>query len=588
MTESKTPLTDSSAPISTRESDQKLIQDVLKETSRELQQTYQDMMTVSEISREMISARSVERILELLFEAVGAFLPGCKCAFLEWDPLSSSLYCKLDQGLHTEQHQALRQHRDDGYDQWALQERRTMVIPEVIECQGESISSIVVPLIGSVETLGVVEIFSQREIGEYTQRDLSLITTIANQAAVAMENARLYAQTQIKTEAISRMKNYLTNILQSIGTGMIVLDIEGRITLFNHAAERLFGISADAAVGSSLSGVFSDEALATVEDVCQQALRTYQEAESEFVFKRPKHELPLGVSSSLLRDEDGAVLGVMLFFSDLTETKELMNLRRIDKLKDQFITTVSHELRTPLTAIKSFAEILLSYEEEDPETQREFLTIINDQSDHLTHLIDEILELSKIESGTAKWHIDQLDLAALVRHAVSAAESSTSRKDIRVRLKVDDTVPPVWGDEEKLTQVVMNLLDNAVKFTPSGGEIKVSVSAAQTTVEEEAKPAVQIAVRDNGPGIPPQHVDRIFDKFHQVGDMLTDKPRGTGLGLAISREIVQHLGGRIWAESKPGKGATLYVLLPACEGTSFHPHSRPSSEPDTPLPVTVI
>ncbi len=564
------------------------LQNLLQQSSEELQQAYRDMSLISEISREMISARSSQRIVELLFEAMEAFLPQSKSAFLEWDSLSTSFYCIEDQGLSSEERSALSQHRDIGYYDWAIQERRTLVIPENLGKKGKPLTSMVVPLIGTVETLGVIEVFAPCRIGDYTQRDLSLITTVANQAAVAMENAQLYAKMELKTEAMARMKNYLTNILQSIGTGMIVLDTDGKITLFNQAAENLLAISAEAAVGNYLAALFKEPVLSAIDELCQKALQTYQDAITEIDYEKPTKSLPLEVKSSLLRDESGSVLGVMLLFTDLTETRELINLRHIDKLKDQFITTVSHELRTPLTAIKSFAEILLSYDERDQATQREFLTIINDQSDHLTKLIDEILDLSKFESGTAKWEITEIDLPALVRHVVSSSESIMSRKNLHVDLQIEDGLPSVWGDEEKLTRVVVNLLDNAAKFSPEKGEVRVAVKASHAATADKSRPAVEICVQDHGPGIPPEDVDRIFDKFHQVGDLMTEKPQGTGLGLAISREIVRYLGGSIWAESKPGEGATFHVLLPACDGRPFEPHAAGGNASSTPLAVKVI
>jgi len=229
-------------------------------------------------------------------------------------------------------------------------------------------------------------------------------------------------------------------------------------------------------------------------------------------------------------------------------------------MKDSFLSTVSRELRTPLTSIKSFAEILLTYEE-DRDTQREFLTIINEESDRLTKLINDFLDLSKIEAGKMKWETVELSLNKVIQNAVNVTQAIAKEKNLRIEFTSEQDLPLVSGDKDRFVQVVTNLLGNAIKFTPEGGRIDVAVRV--DAGDSESDPGVVVvSVSDTGIGISPENYGDVFEKFKQVGDTLTGKPQGTGLGLPICKEIIEHYDGRIWVESEIGKGSTFSFSLP--------------------------
>ena len=240
-------------------------------------------------------------------------------------------------------------------------------------------------------------------------------------------------------------------------------------------------------------------------------------------------------------------------------------LKELDKMKDSFLSTVSHELRTPLTSIKGFTEILLGYEEEDKDTQREFLGIINEETEHLTRLLNNFLDLSKIQGGQMQWEDIELEILAVIQTAVTATQPLATQKNLGVDVDLDRNLPTIWGDKDRVVQVVTNLLNNAVKFTPEGGEIRVRAQVIKDSESKGAPEMIKVSVSDSGIGIAPGDYEKVFDKFSQGGDTLTDKPEGTGLGLPICKEIVEHYGGRIWVESEPGKGSTFLFILPILE-----------------------
>lgn len=230
-------------------------------------------------------------------------------------------------------------------------------------------------------------------------------------------------------------------------------------------------------------------------------------------------------------------------------------LTELDRLKDDFISTVTHELRTPLTSIRAFSEILCDNPDLDVDQRHKFLTIIVKESERLTRLINQVLDLSKIESGNAEWHISEIDLREVIEDSLTATSQLFNEKHVQLHIALPEIVSPVIADRDRLMQVMLNLLSNAVKFCDEmSGHISVHL--------RETPDAVRVDVQDNGPGISPENQEMIFDKFRQVGDTMTNKPQGTGLGLPISRQIITYFGGHLWVESTPGTGATFSFTIP--------------------------
>ncbi|MCC9001807.1 MAG: histidine kinase, partial [Candidatus Competibacter sp.] len=238
------------------------------------------------------------------------------------------------------------------------------------------------------------------------------------------------------------------------------------------------------------------------------------------------------------------------------ELREANNrLRELDRLKDEFISTVTHELRTPLTSIRAFSEILLANPDMEVEQRGKFLAIIVKESERLTRLINQVLDMAKIDSGRIDWHIADLDLRELIEDAVNSTRQLFNDKAVALREELGDKPVIIAGDHDRLIQVIINLLSNAVKFcSDQGGEVTIQLYPLAHRW--------RITVIDNGPGIAADQHQLIFEKFHQVTDAHAGKPKGTGLGLPISQKIVEHHGGSIWVESEPGQGATFIVDLP--------------------------
>jgi Na+/proline symporter/signal transduction histidine kinase len=230
-------------------------------------------------------------------------------------------------------------------------------------------------------------------------------------------------------------------------------------------------------------------------------------------------------------------------------------LHELDLLKDDFVSTVTHELRTPLTSIRAFSEILHDNPALDSQQREKFLGIIIKESERLTRLINQVLDLAKIESGNAEWHSGEIDMREVIADALSSTSQLFKEKNIEVDVQLPPELPLVVADRDRLLQVMLNLMSNAAKFCPDGnGRIKIRFECDRANL--------RIDVEDNGVGIGAEDQNYIFEKFRQVGDTLTRKPQGSGLGLPICRQIIRHFGGRLWVESIPGNGATFSFILP--------------------------
>jgi K+-sensing histidine kinase KdpD/CheY-like chemotaxis protein len=280
----------------------------------------------------------------------------------------------------------------------------------------------------------------------------------------------------------------------------------------------------------------------------------------------------------------GVALNNATLFEDIKQTKKQAEsaskaAEKANEAKSAFLSTVSHELRTPLTSVLGFAKIIRKRLDEkifpsvnrtDQKTEKtinqiqENLNVVISEGERLTHLINDVLDLAKIEAGKMEWNVEEVSLAEVVERAISATTSLFDQRSLRLEKEIEDDLPTIQGDRDKLIQVIINLISNSVKFTEKG-----SVTCRVYQEKEE----LIVSISDTGIGIAPEDYNAVFEQFKQVGgDTLTDKPKGTGLGLPICKEIVEHHGGRIWLESEPGKGSTFSFALPINKST---PAPRP-------------
>lgn len=355
-----------------------------------------------------------------------------------------------------------------------------------------------------------------------------------------------------KIEELSEDRAQLLAMLTSMVEGVMVLDYKGRILQVNPALERMFGVTRAETRGRPSLEVFGHSELnALVSSVL--ATRTGQKDE---IILTPSGRC-LDVEASVAGGEQDNEACAVLVFHDITE------LRRLENIRKDFVANVSHELRTPLTSIKGYVEALLDGGKDDPETSVRFLEIILKQSDRLNLILEDLLQLSKIESGQLQFKKEPLHIGSVIERTIAMIKPLAEKKQHRLRSQVAADLPLITGDEERLVQVLANLLDNAIKYTPEGGQITVAARPISPSRAEAPRTSIELTVTDTGIGIPEQDRPRVFERFYRVDKARSRELGGTGLGLAIVRHIVEGHGGQIWVEGNMPTGSRFVVRLPA-------------------------
>jgi two-component system phosphate regulon sensor histidine kinase PhoR len=378
---------------------------------------------------------------------------------------------------------------------------------------------------------------------------------------------RMAEQLRAKIEELSEDRSQLLAVLTSMVEGVMVLDGRGRILQINPALERMFGIHRADVRGRSASDVFSHPQLAAL---ISTVLAERSSKEEELILAPSSRcvHIEASVTGGLQEKDACAVLVV----HDITE------LRRLENVRKDFVANVSHELRTPLTSIKGYVEALLDGGKEDPETTARFLDIILKQSDRLNLILEDLLELSKIESGRVSFKQEPTDLRAVIERTLSMMQPIADKKGHRLVSSIGRELPLITGDGERLVQVLTNLLDNAVKYTPEHGTITVSARLSPDTHSEPPSgQTVELAVSDTGIGIPPQDRPRVFERFYRVDKARSRELGGTGLGLAIVKHIVEGHGGQVWVEGNTPQGSRFVVRLPVGAGMQPSIHTTEAS-----------
>ncbi|MBN1148797.1 MAG: HAMP domain-containing protein [Anaerolineales bacterium] len=340
-------------------------------------------------------------------------------------------------------------------------------------------------------------------------------------------------------EALESERSKIAAVLSVMTDGVLIVDGRGQVQLLNPAAESMFQVDQQQALGHSLAEVLRHHQLVELWQKCRSSGMTEYAA----VELRPQRLYLQGVAAPLGQALPGNTL--MLF-------QNLTRLRRLETVRQDFISNISHELRTPLASLKALTETLQDGALDDPPAARRFLQRMETEVDALSLMVSELLELSRIESGRVPLKMKPTPPVDLITQAVERLRLQAERADLSINVECSEELPAVLADESRLEQVLVNLLHNAIKFTPAGGRISVEAQLKDDFV--------LFTVRDTGSGIPAEDLPRIFERFFK-----SDRARaggGTGLGLAISRHLVESHGGQIWAESIEGQGSTFYFTIP--------------------------
>lgn len=332
-----------------------------------------------------------------------------------------------------------------------------------------------------------------------------------------------------------------------------MIDERGEIVVLNHQARRIFGFDLNEEVtkrglNGKMKALKLDESLKKCLGESKKRLVTKEVIISQ---KNGKKQI-VRFDVTPVRDANDRIKGKVIILRDITEEKE------VDRMNTEFFSVVSHEIRTPLTSMKNAVDLILDGTAGAiNENQRKFLSMVDRNINRLSEIISELVDISKIESGTITMELKPLDLGVALNMVKAPLTSKTKEKSISIHTEIPSNLPQVYGDSSKLEQIFNNLLNNAIKFIPEGGHIYISAKDYELDGD-----FIEVSVKDTGIGISPEKLEKIFDKFYQVENSMTRETKGTGLGLSIVKSLVELQGGKIWVESEEGKGSKFTFTLP--------------------------
>ncbi|MCC7355352.1 MAG: PAS domain-containing protein [Anaerolineae bacterium] len=529
---------------------------VLQRTATDLGDRVLQLRSLQEVARALASTLRLEETLHLIAEELAELSGASHSAVALLEPENNTLAGVIAVGPGQERFREFRlplygRSESEGAIARALHEGRVVTLdvanamsgtaPDQLRQMWGAAPCLLAPLIVRGRLIGALLLAGEAGHGP-VEKAQQLTSSFAYFAATAIENARLY-------QTVWEKSRELETVLEGIGDGVVVADRQMQLLLMNPVATALFGLEAAPPAGVPLALILpSSPFLALLEETLAGEHDIIRELELSQAGDTTQTRTYQALASRML-DAASQVRGVVAVLRDVTAQKDL------ERMKSNFLSVMSHELRTPLHSIKGFVDIILMGKTGPvTETQRDFLTTVQQQTGHLQRLIDDLLEFSRMEAGQVKLRIGPVPLRQIAAQVVSKLTPLAGSAGLHIVNSISPDFPTIEGDQMRLEQVLTNLMENAVKFTPQGGSVTVG--------GEERDAQVHLWVQDTGIGIPPAELERIFDRFYQVDGGANRLYRGTGLGLTICRHIIAHHRGQIWAESDGQHGSTFHFILP--------------------------
>ncbi len=552
------------------------VQERTIELQREKHNTETLLRILSEVSASLDLDRALSRTLALLNEAIG----GEQGTIMLVSSEDNMLHYRAGYGYATDSSQVMTARPissfklkiGEGLAGWVVKNRKSVLVEDLYQdprwvvshSSQQHRSAIVAPLVVGEDIIGAIMVF-HRKLGYFTQASLDMVQAIGSQVAISINNAQLYGLIRDQAE---RLGNMLRNqqmeasrqqaILEAVADGVLVTDPANKITFVNASIERILDLGPSRLNGQSLenfAGLFGKTTQTwtkTIRNWSQNPGSQYAgETYAEQISLDNGRVVLVHLAPILWHNE---FLGTVSIFRDITHEVE------VDRLKSEFVATVSHELRTPMTAIRGYVDVMLMGAAGAlTDNQSHFLAIVKENTERLNILVNDLLDISRIEAGRVTLSIQRLDLEQVAEEVVDSVlqRSQKENKSMSVALDVQPELPQVLADPERIRQIIGNLVDNAYNYTPEKGMITVHL--------HKANGDVQVDVKDNGIGIAIEDQPRVFDRFYRGEDPLVLATPGTGLGLPIVQQLVEMHHGRIWLSSSGlrGEGSTFSFTIPA-------------------------
>jgi len=504
-----------------------------RETTDTLRRRLGVLETLQQIGQSVTSSLDLDVVLTKVVEAAVSLTNAEEGSLLILDEDSGELYMRAARNFQDEFVRTFRLPINDTLAGEVVRTGRSVILdddtPQKIKTAYLVRSLMYVPLKIQERVIGVLGVDNRTSSQPFQEQHLTLASALADYAAIAIENARLFHNTEVERQK-------LETILAGIGDGVIVVNEDRQLIIVNQAAAAAFDVVDVPIVDQPVELVFSHESLLEL-------------------FEDEPYIYPYRCELAL---DDGRVLNAQLVnipeVGPAVTMQDITHLKELDRIKSDFVHTVSHDLRSPLTAILGYVELITRVGSVNQQ-QREFIERVQISVRNITTLINDLLELGRIESGFDA-RKEFVPLPVIVQYSIDSLEGSVIEKELHLTVDLPEKTEKVFGDPTRLRQMIDNLLGNAIRYTPRNGEIRVSL---QSEIDQ-----VILQVKDTGPGIPPSDQPYIFDKFYRASNIDADIP-GSGLGLAIVKTIVENHQGRVWVDSTLGQGSTFTVVFPVAD-----------------------
>ena len=522
----------------------------LKDTIKCLNNEIEQLTLLHDTTKKVLFIHDIDKIIKNFLDLVYEITNYKACILYFYKKKKNSYYIKEVRGIKKKEAES-RFVLDKNLTDWIMKEERWTVLPffeqGLSNKEGNGMMSIL-PMVHQGDNIGFLSIITDKDTNVYSQENIRRVNFVSSQVTTALINEKLYKR-------LTETKSYLYNILESINHGIFTINREGTLNQINRNATALFGLSDPDIIGKNYKDIFSIDMVRNIDRIREQIMKDgfVMNYQLDYILNE-EIMMPVGINASFLTGQDGTLGDIIFVCSHMAATKELERLREIDELKDEFVSCVSHDFRSPLAAMKANVDALLNHVcLDDKDMVREFLEIIDNEIDRLTDLLSDLLDLSRIESGKSKLELDTVDPVSIIKRAIRNFENQDTKCKIEFNILTD--IPKLLCDEDKMMQVLLNLIDNAIKYSPDGGKVEVNVkSDHKWTI---------IDIEDHGIGIDPRDIPYLFDKFYRANFSDTRGIGGTGLGLSIVKQIVEKHRGTIEVESVPNKGTKFTLKFPS-------------------------
>jgi NtrC-family two-component system sensor histidine kinase KinB len=535
-----------------------------------------EAMVLHRVSTKLMRTLNVDQLLEEILTVLERSFGYPSCAVLLVDEAIGELYVKASRGYPQEVVERKRvEIGEEEITGWVAAHKVPLNVPDVakdpryVERVKGTRSEIAVPMLSGEKVIGVLDVQSPK-VNAFSEDDSRILSSVAAQATIAIEKARLFEQ-------VAEGRNKLRAILNSTRDGILMFDTTGQIVMVNPMIEQLWGLDRAKIIGLDLTqlveedpdrlltrlGYEHEEMRELLQQVCQGEQNV---SKTVYDMATPSRRFIERVAAPVL-DEQGRVMGQVMVLHDITEEKEL------ERMREDLIQMIVHDLRSPLTSIMGSLHLTRELMKRGVDTARlvKLLDLAAGSSTNLLGLVNSLLDISQLEAQRMQLEIKVMSLSDLVDGARKQVAPLALEDDITLQVDLPPGLPPVAVDEDLVTRVLVNLLDNAIKFSPRGSVVSVTANggsaafAFEESLESTSQRYISVSVTDTGPGIPEEYREKIFEKFRRIEEQESRWGRGSGLGLTFCKLAVEAHGGRIWVESQMGQGSTFTFTLPIAE-----------------------